>query len=86
MEEKKFSAKKRYRLYNIMVWLGTILAVAGFFMESRYHALLTWVGFGIVVLSIVFRFTMVRCPHCGDYLAGDKSIPDKCPKCKGEIN
>ena len=85
MEEKQFSAKKRYQIYNALAWLGVIVAMIGFFLDGTVKTALTWVGFGFVVIAIIFRFTMVKCPYCGNHLTESKTLPDKCPECHKEL-
>ena len=85
MNEKKYSVVKRYWFYNILSWLGVIVAVVGYFLSGALKQILPWVGLLMVIGAIVFRFTMVRCPHCGNLLTESKTIPDKCPKCGEEL-
>ncbi len=86
MEEKSFSVVKRHRIYNIISWLGVIIAVVGYFLGGTGKAVLPWVGLALVVLAVIYRFTQVRCPHCGNHLTEGKSIPARCPECHKELN
>lgn len=86
MDKKEYSVKKRYQLYNILSWLGVAIALFGFFLEGSTKSVFTWVGLGFVVIAVIFRFTMVKCPECGNRLAQSKSIPDRCPECDKELH
>ena len=85
MEEKKFSVVTRKRNYTILSWVGVAVAVLGYFMDGAPHKFLPWVGLGILILAIIFRFTMIKCPYCGHPLTQSKSLPDKCPACDKEL-
>ncbi len=86
MEEKTFSAKTRNKIYTAIAWAGVAITMAGYFMDGILKPILTWGGLGVVVLAGVFRFTMVKCPYCGNRLTESKTIPDKCPECHKELN
>ena len=85
MEQKPYSVKLRYKLYNILSWQGVILAVGAYLQGGMLKQILPWIGFAMVVAAVVIRFTMVRCPHCGHGLTESKTIPDQCPKCNQEL-
>ena len=85
MEEKNFNVVTRHRIYNIGSWLGVIVAVIGYFLEGAPRQILPWVGLGIVILAVIFRFTMIKCPYCGHPLTQSKSLPDRCPQCDKEL-
>lgn len=86
MKEKNYSVVKRHRWFTILSWLGAIIAVVGYFLDGLLHQILPWVGLVLVIGSVVMRFTMVRCPHCGHLLTEGKAIPVRCPKCDKELN
>lgn len=86
MEEKTYSVKCRQKIYSACSWLGVIVAVIGYFLGGTLKAVLPWVGLVLVALAVVYRFTMVRCPYCGNHLMESKTIPDKCPECHKELN
>lgn len=85
MEEKTFSAKTRNKIYNAIAWAGVVIAVVGYFLDGNIKSILTWGGLAFVVLAVAFRFTMVKCPYCGNRLTESKTIPDKCPECHKEL-
>ena len=85
MKEKNYNVVTRYRIYTVLSWLGVIVAVVGYFLDGSLHAVLPWVGLFLVIGAIVFRFTMVHCPHCGHLLTESKGIPHNCPKCDKEL-
>lgn len=86
MEEKTFSVVTRYRIYCVLSWAGVIIALAGYFMGGLVKQILPWVGLIMVLFAVIFRFTMIRCPHCGNPLTQSKHIPAECPQCHKELN
>lgn len=85
MEEKTFSVKTRNKIYNAIAWAGVAIAVVGLALGDSIKTILTWVGLAFVVLAVIYRFTMVKCPYCGNRLMESKTIPDKCPECHKEL-
>ena len=69
--------KTKIKVSTGLVWIGAMLAVL-----TRYID--TWclyVGLGIVAVGVIYRYTMIRCPHCGYKLIEGKEAPAKCPGC-----
>lgn len=86
MEKKTYSVKTRYKIYNILAWLGLAIALVGCLLGGEIRTILTWIGIAFVTLAVIYRFTAVRCPHCGHLLTESKTMPDKCPKCQEELD
>ena len=86
MEEKTFHVKTREKIYIGLGWLGVVVAVAGYFLGGVPKQVLPWVGLAMVIGAVVYRFTMVRCPYCGNHLTESKRVPDKCPECHKELS
>ena len=86
MEEQKYSVKTRARIYSALAWAGVIVAVIGYFLTGVPKQILPWVGLAMVVGAVIYRFTMIKCPHCGNMLTESKRIPDHCPECHQELN
>ena len=84
--------KTHLTISNIIMYIGAAFAAidiiydlyTGANNENLPIAIILAVIFFIA--GIVYRFTMVKCPHCGDRLMGKKDLPDKCPNCGLDIN
>ena len=79
--EKKPNLRLRLKISVAFVWIGALVAL----LSKALGGWLLWVGIGIACLAAVYRYTMIRCPHCGQPLVYGKTIPAKCPNCGEEI-
>ena len=64
-----------------LVWAGAILAVLSRVLGDWS----LWVGLSIFVGATLFRYGLLRCPHCGHTLSERKQVPDRCPKCGKDL-
>lgn len=68
---------KKLKISVAFVWIGAVIALL-----SRYtQPWMLWVGLAIVAVAAVYRFTQIRCPHCGQPVLDTKTTPGKCPHC-----
>ena len=74
--------KKNSIISWIVLGIGALFAVIGAMttQENKVNLLLI-IGGLIVVVGIVYHLLLVRCPYCGQSLAGYNPLPDECPKC-----
>ncbi len=79
---KKLSPKKQVQLCISFVWIGAVVAM----LSKMLGTWCLWVGFGIVVVAGICRYTLIRCPHCGYKLVEGNSVPRRCPKCEGDLH
>ena len=69
--------KTKVKISVAFVWIGALIAL----LSQNLGTWLLWVGLAIVVVAGVYRFTMIRCPHCGHKLLDGNTVPSKCPNC-----
>ena len=66
----------------IILGMGAMLAVIGAMTAHEYRVnLCLTIGVLVIVVGIAYHLIMVRCPYCGQLLAGYQPIPKECPKC-----
>ncbi len=81
------SLKTRFAIFNVFIILGCIFAgidIAYDFatgVTNQNLPIMIILGFVCLLIAVIIRFTLVKCPHCGDRLLGQKSAPYKCPVC-----
>lgn len=78
---KKPSIKTQLNISIAFVWIGALIALASQYFDKW----LLWVGLAIVVVAAIYRFTQIRCPHCGQPVLDVKTHPGKCPHCHEEL-
>ena len=87
------SISKIYVWIIYALWfIGAIVCAYGFFSKmSLEHAIVNFVGAGIVLIALLLQFLTVKCPYCGSKKAG-RAVPVpikkhsfKCPDCHKEI-
>lgn len=66
----------------IILGAGAVLAIVGAMTAHEYKVNLCLLG-GVFVIfvGIAYHLIWVRCPHCGQLLAGYRPLPKECPKC-----
>lgn len=81
------SLKSRFTIYNIFMVLGTVCAATDILydfatgIQNKNLPLMIVLAFVFFITGVILRFTFVKCPHCGDKLIGQKTVPAKCPLC-----
>ena len=82
VQMKNENPKKNSIILWIVLGIGALFAVIGAMTTQENEVnLLLIIGGLIVVVGIVYHLLLVRCPYCGQSLAGYNPIPDECPKC-----
>ncbi len=73
----------RRRLISIGL---SIVAIGVTWLGSITSQVLTWVGIGILAVSVIISWT-IRCPNCNRGLSGKRQVllPRYCPHCGHKI-
>lgn len=77
MSKKPVSLKKKLQISVAFVWIGTLIAL----LSKVLGAWCLLAGLSIAVAAVAYRYTMIRCPHCGYKLAESRRVPACCPRC-----
>ena len=79
---KKRTPKKNSFISMGMIAFGSILLLIGAKISQDYK-INHWeiLGFIIIVCGIICYLVTVRCPYCGQSLAGYRPFPEECPHC-----
>ena len=76
------SPKRNSVISWILLGIGALFAVIGAITTREYKINLLFIIGGLIIAAgIVYHLVMVRCPYCGQSLAGYRPLPDECPKC-----
>lgn len=85
---KKLTPKTHMTIANVVMGAGVVynlIDMVVYGMELRWVP--TIVSVVLVAAGAVWRYTMVKCPHCGDKFKGIHSkLPDRCPNCNGRLD
>ena len=73
--------KTKIKVSTALAWIGAVIAL----MAKYVNTGLLWVGLALVVAAGIYRYTMIRCPHCGHKLIEGKEAPKKCPSCGEDL-
>ena len=77
--------KQHFLIHRLLMWSGLIIAILGA-LQKPSATWMVWVGLGISFGSLVYRVIFVKCPYCGDTMAGSRTLPRQCPNCKKELD
>ncbi len=83
MEHHKL--KQHILIHQILLWGGLILAVLASLARPAMTWVL-WIGLAIAFGGLVYRVIFVKCPYCGDTMAGSRTMPRHCPNCGKELD
>ncbi len=78
---KKLRLKTKINICIGFVWAGAVLAL----LSRMLGSWCLWAGLAILVVATLFRYGLLRCPHCGHPLSDGKQVPSVCPKCGEEL-
>ena len=85
---KKLTPKTNMLIANLLMGAGVVYSLIDmlvFGMELRW--LPTTIAVVLVGAGAAWRYTMVKCPHCGDKFKGiHNTLPDRCPNCNGRLD
>ena len=85
---KKLTPKVNMTIANVLMGGGVVynlidMVVNG--LELRWVP--TIVSVVLVAAGAVWRYTMVKCPHCGDKFKDCQTkLPDRCPTCNERLD
>ena len=85
---KKLSPKVHLYIANLLMSIGVIYNLVDMMICGISLRLVpTLISIGLVAIGLVWRYTMVKCPHCGDRFKGiHKNLPDTCPNCNEPLD
>ena len=80
---KKLSPKAHMYIANILMFTAVVYNLVDMVINGLDIKLVpTLVSIAVMAVGIVWRYTLVKCPHCGCKLNESKTIPSKCPNCQ----
>ena len=82
---KKQPLKQHFLTHQVILWGGLILAVVGA-LKRPMTAWMLWVGLAVALGGLIYRAIFIKCPYCGDTMAGSRTMPRYCPNCKKELD
>lgn len=85
---KKLTPKVHMTIANVLMGAGVVYNLADMVINGMT---LKWVptiiAVALVAAGAVWRYTLVKCPHCGDKFKGIHSnLPDRCPNCNERLD
>lgn len=80
--KQKLTIRQKSKVHAALFYGGAAVTVIGCALSEplEFH-FLVWAGVMILLGSIVYRLTAIRCPHCGSNMASCRSVPKCCPDC-----
>ena len=84
--KNNLTIRQKSKVHAALFYGGTAIILFGCFLSEplEFH-FLVWVGTIILLSSVVYRLTEIRCPHCGSNRAGCRFLPKCCPDCGKEL-
>ena len=84
--KNNLTIRQKSKVHAALFYGGTAIILFGCFLSEplEFH-FLVWVGTIILLSSVVYRLTAIRCPHCGSNMAGCRFLPKCCPDCGKEL-
>lgn len=85
---KKLTPKTHMTIANLLMGAGVVYNLVD--MVVMGMSLRLWptvISIALVAAGAVWRYTLVKCPHCGDKFKGmHTSLPARCPNCNGRLD
>ena len=85
---KKLTPKTHMTIANLLMGAGVVYNMVD--MVVMGMSLRLWptvISIALVAAGAVWRYTLVKCPHCGDKFKGmHTSLPVRCPNCNGRLD
>ena len=67
---------------NIVLWSAAIILGLELITHNwSTRPLVRIIGMGLAAIGVLLRFTIVKCPACGDKFMGTQKVPETCPTC-----
>lgn len=85
---KKLTPKVHMLIANLLMGAGVVYCMIDMLMFGMTLRLWpTIICVALVAAGAVWRYTLVKCPHCGDKFKGiHNKLPDRCPNCNGRLD
>lgn len=85
---KKLTPKTHMTIANVLMGAGVVFDLGDMIINGMTLRLWpTVIAVSLVAAGAVWRYTMVKCPHCGDKFKGiHNKLPDRCPNCNGRLD
>ncbi|MBQ7001010.1 MAG: hypothetical protein IJN67_08215 [Oscillospiraceae bacterium] len=70
------------KIHTLLLLGGLIVTgIGGKISEFGRLHVVAWIGILLIVLSMLWRFLFIKCPHCGSKLYSVRELPEYCPDC-----
>ena len=87
---KKLTTKQNMWIANVLMGAGVIYNLYDLYVNGyELKPIPTIVSVTLVVVGAVWRYVLVKCPHCGCKLPGIHTVgklPGRCPECNGRLD
>ena len=85
---KKLTPKTHLTIANLLMGAAVVYNLVDMVINGlNIKWIPTLISIGVMAVGIVWRYTLVKCPHCGDKFKGiHNKLPDRCPNCNGRLD
>ena len=85
---KKLTPKVHLSIANTLMCAAVVYNMVDMIVNGLDIKLIpTLISIVVMAVGVVWRYTMVKCPHCGDKFKGiHTKLPDRCPLCDGRLD
>lgn len=72
---------------HLFMLAGLVLAVAGMILRQEGEGIhyFVWIAVALVIVSVLYKAMMLKCPHCGAFLPAKYKLPETCPACSKSV-
>ena len=79
----KNNLKLHLWISHLIMIAGFVLAVAGMILRQEGEGIhyFVWIAVALVIVSVLYKAMMLKCPHCGAFLPAKYKLPEQCPAC-----
>ena len=81
---KNLPITEHYAIHIVSMILGAIIALIGIQFTPEINVG-TIIGVILMIVSLVWRFLFLKCPHCHCYFNMRAPLPTFCPNCGERI-
>ena len=84
--KSKLTIRQKAKIHAILFFGGAAIITLGSILSDplKFHPLV-WIGTVFFLSSLIYRITVIKCPHCGSSMASCKFLPKFCPDCGGKV-
>ena len=85
---KKLTPKVHMLIANLLMGGGVVYNLVDMIVKGMSLRLVpTIISVVLVAAGAVWRYTLVKCPHCGDKFKGiHNKLPERCPVCNERLD